>query len=176
MPCGNMACRISISSWAYYEDCYRNGRRRFPTRCHGGYYKTIVSGAIETFGWDMLLEAAAYREEFEARCSTRSSASRCINSKPGRRRPSRRSSATTTMCGRAGRSWIRPSTERFIFPRYARTVVSLKQAGKKLIFCSDGTSRCVRRTTWRAAGAERLHLPSRSQSSTGGKQVLVRPT
>ena len=41
-----------------------NGALR--TRCSpAGYYKTIMSGAIASFGWDMLLEAAADQRKFE---------------------------------------------------------------------------------------------------------------
>ena len=44
---------------AYYESFYRRTQAEYPNQViSGGYYKTIVSGAIEAFGWEMLLEAA----------------------------------------------------------------------------------------------------------------------
>jgi hypothetical protein len=43
-----------------YEAILEAARALFPNQlCTGGYYKTIVSGAIDAFGWDMLLIAAA---------------------------------------------------------------------------------------------------------------------
>ncbi|MDH7571161.1 MAG: hypothetical protein QHJ73_16415, partial [Armatimonadota bacterium] len=42
-------------------------RQAHPNRLStGGYYKTIVSGAIQAFGWDAFLEAAANRPKIEA--------------------------------------------------------------------------------------------------------------
>ncbi|MGD2175555.1 MAG: uroporphyrinogen decarboxylase family protein [Candidatus Brocadiaceae bacterium] len=50
----------------YYEQWHAADRERHPGQlCPGGYYKTIVSGAIEAFGWDMLLSAASDRRRFE---------------------------------------------------------------------------------------------------------------
>ena len=50
----------------FFEDYYRAGRRDFPDQVYtGGYYKTIVSGAIEAFGWENLLEAASDPDKFE---------------------------------------------------------------------------------------------------------------
>ncbi|MBI2942245.1 MAG: hypothetical protein HYY04_17590, partial [Chloroflexi bacterium] len=41
---------------AYYEDLYQRGRATHPDLVYtGGYYKTIVSGCIEAFGWEMFL-------------------------------------------------------------------------------------------------------------------------
>ena len=43
-----------------YEAILQAARATFPNQLTtGGYYKTIVSGAIDAFGWDMLLLAAA---------------------------------------------------------------------------------------------------------------------
>ena len=43
---------------AYYEQWYRDSQAANDQVVSGGYYNTIVSGAIQAFGWDMLLEAA----------------------------------------------------------------------------------------------------------------------
>jgi len=49
-----------------YERILENSRRRSPHQLTtGGYYKTIVSGAIQAFGWDMLLLAAADEKRME---------------------------------------------------------------------------------------------------------------
>jgi len=69
---------------AYYEDTYQKSQAANPNQVFpGGYYKTIVSGAIEAFGWDMLLEAAADKDGFE-RVLESSSSSACTTTKPGR--------------------------------------------------------------------------------------------
>ncbi|NIA22142.1 MAG: hypothetical protein GWP05_09320 [Anaerolineaceae bacterium] len=51
---------------SYYEELYRSGQgERGDAVFPGGYYRTLVSGAIGAFGWERLLEAAAYQKEFE---------------------------------------------------------------------------------------------------------------
>jgi len=64
--CANMACRIWMSWWLIMRISTAKDRRIIPNQVFtGGYYKTIISGAIEAFGWDMLLEAAANPAKFE---------------------------------------------------------------------------------------------------------------
>ncbi len=122
----------------FYEKHYRDGQRQYPEQVFtGGYYKTIVSGAIETFGWEWLLMAAADQEAFE----------RILDS-------------IFRLSLHHYRAWARTSIEvfichddmvwtqgafmdpafyrRVIFPRYAALWKPLKDAGKKVLFCSDG--------------------------------------
>jgi hypothetical protein len=48
-----------------YEEHYRQAQACYDEQVFtGGYYRTLVSGAIAIFGWDMLLQAAAYKERF----------------------------------------------------------------------------------------------------------------
>ncbi len=50
----------------HYENQYRAGQENHPNQVFpGGYYRTIMSGAIQTFGWEMLLEAAFDRPRFD---------------------------------------------------------------------------------------------------------------
>ena len=123
---------------AYYEKHYRETQKAYPDQVFpGGYYKTIVSGAIEAFGWDMLLAAAADRERFE----------RVLDS-------------IFRLSLHHFKAWARTSIEVFIchddmvwsegpfmapefyrraiFPRYAELWAVLKAAGKKVLYCSDG--------------------------------------
>ena len=59
-------CRIFPSWFGYIEKVHRDGQAAQPNQVvTGGYYKTIISGAIEAFGWDMLLESAAEPGKFE---------------------------------------------------------------------------------------------------------------
>ncbi|MBN2309923.1 MAG: hypothetical protein JXR94_13195 [Candidatus Hydrogenedentes bacterium] len=123
---------------AYYEKAYRDGQAAHPNQVFtGGYYKTIVSGAIEAFGWEMLLMAAADLERFERVLDSifrlslhhynawaETSVEVCISH--------------DDMVWTEG-AFVHPDFyRRVIFPRYAELWAPLKRAGKKLLFCSDG--------------------------------------
>lgn len=124
---------------AYYEKHYRDGQKEnagqvFP----GGYYKTLVSGAIQTFGWDMLLLAASEKDRF----------AKVLDS-------------FFELSFHHYKAWSKTSIEVFIchddmvwtqgpfmhpdfyrkviFPRYKALWKVLKNAGKKVLYCSDGT-------------------------------------
>ncbi len=123
---------------AFYEDHYRASQAAHPDQVFtGGYYRTIVSGAIEAFGWEMLLEAAAEPHLFE----------RVLDS-------------IFRLSLHHYRAWADTSIEVFIshddmvwtqgpfmspgfyreviFPRYRELWRHVKKAGKKVLFCSDG--------------------------------------
>ncbi|HSV73631.1 MAG TPA: uroporphyrinogen decarboxylase family protein [Chthonomonadales bacterium] len=123
---------------AHYERSYQSAQAAFPNQvCPGGYYKTIVSGAIQAFGWDMLLEAAVHRREFE----------RVLDS-------------FFELTLHHVRAWARTSVRFFlqhddmvwaegpfmhpdiyrgaIFPRYRRLWDAMHEAGKPVLYCSDG--------------------------------------
>ena len=123
----------------YYEETYRKAQKRHSAQvCPGGYYKTIVSGMIQTFGWDLLLEAAAYRDRiervidsfyrlslhhFEAWAKTSIEAFICHDD----------------MVWSAG-PFMHPDFYRSaIFPRYRKLWQVLRDAGKIVLYCSDGT-------------------------------------
>jgi hypothetical protein len=121
-----------------YEDRATQARAQCPRQLStGGYYRTLISGAIEAFGWDMLLLAAADESKFEK-----------VLDGFFRR---------TLFFVQA---WAKTSIEAFmqhddfvwsegpflhpefyrraIIPRYAELWKPLHAAGKKVIFCSDG--------------------------------------
>lgn len=122
---------------AHYEALYQKGQRDYPNQVFtGGYYKTMISGAIEAFGWEMLLSAAADLHAFE----------RVIDS-------------IFQLSLHHYRAWAKTSAEVFIshddmvwsqgpflapsfyrnvlFPRYQELWKPLKAAGKRILFCSD---------------------------------------
>lgn len=126
---------------AAYEAWWQEKRLNFPDQlCPGGYYKTIVSGAIQAFGWDMLLEAAADRDKME----------RVLDSFFRRTKFHMDAWAQTSaeaiiqhddFVWTAG-AFMRPDYYRaVIIPRYAELWKPLKRAGKKVLFCSDGDFR-----------------------------------
>ena len=122
----------------YYEQTHRQGRAATPdVVVPGGYYKTIVSGAIASFGWEMLLTAAVDLSRFE----------RVLDS-------------FFRLALHHVRAWAQTSIEVFIshddmvwtegpflspdfyrsviFPRYRALWTVLREAGKRVLFCSDG--------------------------------------
>ena len=122
---------------SFCDDWYRRGQEAsqdvvFP----GGYYKTIVSGAIEAFGWDMFLQAAADWDKFE----------RVLDSIFRLSLHHYKAWAETSievfichddMVWSEGAFMHPDFYRRAIFPRYKQLWSVLKQAGKKVLFCSD---------------------------------------
>jgi len=124
---------------SYYERWHREGQRAHPEQVlPGGYYKTLISGAIQAFGWEMLLLAAADRKKFD-----------------------RVLEGFFRLSLHHYQAWARTSVEVFIchddmvwaqgpfmhpdfyrasvFPRYRKLWEVLHEAGKIVLFCSDGT-------------------------------------
>lgn len=122
----------------YYENFYLNGQRNNPNQVFpGGYYKTIVSGAIQAFGWEMFLMAAADRKRFD----------KVLES-------------FYRLSLHHFKAWAKTSIEVFIchddmvwsegpfmhpdfyreaiFPRYKKLWEVLHEASKVVLFCSDG--------------------------------------
>jgi len=122
----------------FYEKHYRDGQRQYPEQVFtGGYYKTIVSGAIETFGWEWLLMAAADQEAFERILDS------IFRFSLHHYRAWARTRIEVFIC-HDDMVWTQGAFmdpafyRRVIFPRYAALWKPLKDAGKKVLFCSDG--------------------------------------
>jgi hypothetical protein len=127
---------------AFYEAHAQRVRVKRPNQVFpGGYYNTMVSGAIAAFGWEMLLEAASDQDRFE-------------NVLDGFFRLSRhyytaqsRTSIEAFICHDDMVWTMGPFMDpafyrRVIFPRYRELWAILKNAGKKLLYCSDGDWTC----------------------------------
>ena len=120
-----------------YEQAVQKARQQSPDQLTtGGYYKTIISGAIQTFGWEMLLMGA---------------------SDPSRMERVFDGFFRRTLFHMEG--WAKTSVEvviqhddfvwsegpfmypdiyrQVIIPRYARLWEPIHAAGKKVLFCSD---------------------------------------
>jgi hypothetical protein len=123
---------------AEYESLLRARRQKYPNQLTtGGYYKTIVSGAIQSFGWEMFLEAAAdpakmepvfhsffRRSLFHMRAWAETSAPVVIQH--------------DDFVWSAG-AFMHPDIyRRAIIPLYAELWKPIHAAGKKVLFCSDG--------------------------------------
>jgi len=121
----------------FYEKVYQKSQAAQPNQVvTGGYYKTIVSGAIDAFGWDMLLEAASEPAKFE----------KVLDSFFRLTLHHVQAWAQTTapvfiqhddFVWSAG-PFIQPAFYRSaIIPRYAELWKVLHAAGKKVLFCAD---------------------------------------
>jgi len=121
-----------------YEQSIIKAREDFPNQLTtGGYYKTIVSGAIQAFGWDMLLLAAADQKKME----------KVFDSFFRRTLFHMKAWAETSaevIIQHDDFVWsegpfMHPDIYRHvIIPRYAELWKPLHDAGKKVLFCSDG--------------------------------------
>jgi len=122
----------------YYQALYDGARARFPEQVWtGGWYRTLVSGAIAIFGWGMLLQAAAHPGRFsrvlegiyqqslrnyEAWAQTSIEVFMCHDDMVWSQGP-----------------FMRPDFYRAeIFPRYKALWDVMHRAGKKVVFTSDG--------------------------------------
>ncbi len=123
---------------AAYEAHVSNARAKFPEQLTpGGTYKTLVSGAIETFGWDMLLMGASdpakmekvfdsffRRSMFLYKCWAQTSAEVIL---------------THDDFVWSSGAFMYPEIYReVIIPRYAELWKIIHAAGKKVLFCADG--------------------------------------
>ena len=121
-----------------YERSIQDAGEKYPDQLFtGGYYKTIVSGAIQAFGWEMFLMAAAdiskMEKVFESffrrtfwfmKAWAQTSAEVMIQH--------------DDFVWSAG-AFLHPDIyRRVIIPRYAEIWRFLHESGKKVLFCSDG--------------------------------------
>jgi hypothetical protein len=122
----------------FYERQYRALQEANPGQLlTGGYYKTIVSGAIEAFGWEMLLQAAADPVRFEAVLET------IFQLSLHHYRAWAQTSIPVFICHddmvwSTGPFMRAAFYRRAIFPRYRQLWEVLHAAGKKVLYCSDG--------------------------------------
>jgi len=123
----------------YFEQAYQAGQAACPEQIiPGGYYKTIFSACIQAFGWDMFLSAAPLDYErfdrvlegffrismanFQAWARTTAPVFICHDD------------IVWTQGAVFHPNWYR----KYVFPRYKKLWGVLKEAGKKILFCSDG--------------------------------------
>ena len=123
---------------AAYERYVQDARVSFPDQLMaGGYYRSIVSGAIQAFGWEMLLLACADRQRIE----------KVFDGFFRFTQHHMNAWAETSVeviiqhddfVWTAG-AFMQPEIYRsVIIPRFAELWKPLKAAGKKVLFISDG--------------------------------------
>jgi hypothetical protein len=123
---------------AYYAKSYQDARAYYRDQVFtGGYYRTIVSGAVASFGWDMLLSAAAHRSRF-AKVLDSFYRQTMHHYEAWAQTPIEVFMCHDDMVWSQG-AFMRPDFYRAeIFPRYKSLWALMKRAGKKVIFTSDG--------------------------------------
>jgi hypothetical protein len=123
---------------AHYEQWHQAARAALPDQVHtGGFYNSVMSGALQAFGWDMLLMAAADRERF----------AKVLESFARRTLHYVRAQAETSIevfiqhddfVWTAGPFLDPPFYRNVIIPLYRELWQALHRKGKKVLFCSDG--------------------------------------
>lgn len=123
---------------AYYQRAYDTACTTYPNQLNmGGYYKTLISGAIALFGWEMLLEAAAYSAAF-ARVLDTIFAQTLHHAEAWARTSIDWYMCHDDMVWSQG-PFMRPEFYRAeVFPRYRELFALLHRAGKRVIYTSDG--------------------------------------
>jgi len=125
---------------AYYEKFYQDVKSANPNQVvTGGYYNTIVSGAIAIFGWQLLLEGLAddpnkFGEEVLGAI---------FEQTMHHARAWSQTSIEYYMCHDdmvwTSGAFVRPSFYRsYVFPRYKELWKMLHDAGKKVLYTADG--------------------------------------
>ena len=122
----------------FYDDWYRQSQADAPGQVvTGGRYVTLVSAAIDIFGWDMLLTAAADRDRF-ARVLERLGEYSIRHAAAWAETSIEVYIQHDDIVWTAG-PFMDPEFYRgVIFPLYRRMWAPLRKAGKKVLFCSDG--------------------------------------
>jgi hypothetical protein len=122
----------------YYEDLYQHEQAANPEQVFtGGYYKTIVSGAIDAFGWDMLLLAAADRKRFDR--VLEGFFRQTLHHVTAWSKTSIKVFIQHDDMVWSSGAFMSPRFYReAIFPRYQKLWQVLHDAGKQVLFCSDG--------------------------------------
>jgi hypothetical protein len=123
----------------FYEARFRDGCADHPGQVFpGGYYKTIVSGMIQAFGWERLLEAATDRPRFEAVLDS------FFRLSLHHYRAQAQTSIEAFICHDdfvwSQGPFLHPEVYReAIIPRYRRLWEPLRESGKIVLFCADAT-------------------------------------
>ena len=124
---------------AYFEKAFQRGQSAYPALVFpGGYYKTLFSACIQAFGWDMFLSSAPLDYERFDRVLQGFFEISLANYKAWAK-----TSASVFICHddivwTQGPVFHPDWYRKYVFPRYKKLWNILKEAGKIVLFCSDG--------------------------------------
>lgn len=123
---------------SHFRQCHQQQQAQSPdVLVPGGFYDTLISGAIRAFGWDQMLMAAADQQRFERVLD--SFAELALH----HFRAWARTGIDTFICHDdmvwTSGPFMHPDFyRRAIFPRYRKLWAVLHEAGIKVIYCCDG--------------------------------------
>lgn len=123
----------------YYQKVWQEAQDAYPEQIvTAGYYKTIFSACIAAFGWDMFLSAAPLDYERFDRVLEGFFQISLANF-----RAWARTTAPVFICHddivwTEGAVFHPDWYRKYVFPRYRKLWTVLKEAGKIILFCSDG--------------------------------------
>lgn len=124
----------------YLENLYKTKCEMWPDMVHvTGIYVTMVSGMIDLFGWDLLLEAAGTDPEGFGQMANRYSSwiQQYFDAVAETNIPV--VMIHDDMVWTEGAIFRPEWYRKFIFPNLKRQFAPIRDSGKKLLFCSDGT-------------------------------------
>ena len=125
---------------AYYEQAYRDGQAEHPNQIFtGGYYKTIFSACIQVFGWDMFLVSAGMDADRFDRVLEGFFQISLANYRAWAKTSAPVFIAHDDIVWTSGPVFHPDWYRKYVFPRYKKLWSILKDAGKKVLFCSDGS-------------------------------------
>lgn len=124
---------------AFFENAWQSRQANFPNQViPGGYYKTLISACIHIFGWEMFLSSAPLDyEQFDRVLES------IFHLSMANFEAWARTSCPVFLC-HDDMVWTEGAIfhpdwyRKYVFPRYKKLWSVIKNAGKKLLFCSDG--------------------------------------
>ena len=123
---------------ALFEKWYRTGQADHPTLVFtGGYYKTLFSACVRTFGWEMFLTAAPLDYDRFDRVLEGFYRISHANYEAWARTSAPVFIAHDDIVWKHGPVFHPDWYRRYVFPRYRVLWRMLKDAGKIVLFCSD---------------------------------------
>ena len=124
----------------YFREVHQKQQETYPDMLStGGYYKTLVSGCIQTFGWDMFLMAVGTDPERFGKHVLESYYNLTLaNIKAWAKTDIKVFISHDDMVWSEGAIFNPEWYRKYIFPRYQKLWRPLKEAGIKILFCSDG--------------------------------------
>jgi len=124
----------------YFKQVYANVKSENPNLVlPGGYYKTIVSGCIQAFGWDMFLMGVGTNpDKFGEYVLEGFFNLTLANVKAWAETGIKFFIQHDDMVWTSGAIFNPEWYRKYVFPRYKKLWQPLKEKGIKVIFCSDG--------------------------------------
>ena len=124
----------------YFQKIYQDGQKTYSNLIFpGGYYKTLVSGCIHSFGWDMFLLAAGTDPvRFGEYVLEGFFQLTLANIRAWSKTDIKVFICHDDIVWTNGAIFYPEWYRKYIFPRYRKLWQPLKEKGIKVIFCSDG--------------------------------------